>query len=957
MEIGTLANKVSSISVVEAVAQLRKRLTDALQPDLEYQLRSALVDLLQEQGQLEEALQAVQVYENEEYRNRLSEAVRSLALLVLARCYIATDLPKAIALLNQAISECKETGQLAGVAEGYYLLGESYLRIQETSVARDYFQEVLKQRPREARLKVLTYLQLGLVEHREGDSFTARKYFEEAMQAAQACDDTAVVGKLYLTVGKICFERCETEDAKRYLRFSVEYLQDRSSRLLALAYVYYAQVLCRFGEWQEAFQKLDEALLIARQTVSRYEEALALSTLGVVEYRVGKLQDAKRDLQAAATLFEQLGVRLELVDCFRYLALVFGTLRQEEEAFDYAKRALQLTFVERTPAQAAGSYLVLAELHLRRREYKVAEDFLNMVRVILDEQVDLELLGIALRLLGKIKVIQDQITAARSALSKSISHLRTARSDYHLAIAELEMGKLLLRLDEKAQAKESLQRAEVLFARLQLETLRRQAESLLKLPQLKVIEGGYSRVSFDSAVERILDVPPQTELLLRELLTMAYELVQARLGIVFEQSPGAELVPVLTQGEQVRDMAQLCLRLKLQIDGGLLTAPNTVIMKIRTPGMRDKVLYLVANERPEEGQLRQLKTLVRLVEHSLELFSLRERTKQSKAFDFTQTLSSIPGFIVASAAMRTVLEQVCKIRSSKLTVLITGESGTGKELVAKAIHLESERREKPFVPFNCAAVAKEIVESRLFGHRKGAFTGAAYDQLGVIRAAEGGTIFLDEIGELPLEIQPKLLRFLQEGEIHPLGEDRPVRIDVRIVAATNRDLGTLVEQGKFREDLFHRLNVIRIHIPPLRERREEILPLAESFLISFCERLGKRVVLSDAAIEKLIKYDWPGNVRQLKNELERIVAYAENDHVVTPDDLSSEIISGTTGKQLSGKCLLVPTDLELAEAVSFLERQMLIEALKRNQGNISRAAKQLGLTRKGLYMKRARLGV
>jgi transcriptional regulator with GAF, ATPase, and Fis domain len=202
----------------------------------------------------------------------------------------------------------------------------------------------------------------------------------------------------------------------------------------------------------------------------------------------------------------------------------------------------------------------------------------------------------------------------------------------------------------------------------------------------------------------------------------------------------------------------------------------------------------------------------------------------------------LPGFIHSSPAMTRLVEEVHKIRSSDVTVLVTGESGTGKELVARAIHALSSRRDKIFVPFNCTAVPKELSESYLFGHRRGAFTGAVADSPGVIRSAAGGTLFIDEVGDLPLDVQPKLLRFLQEGEIQPLGEQQPTRIDVRIVAATNTDLEELVAQGRFREDLYYRLNVIRLRVPPLRERRSEI-PLS-SITTSTTIRRSSAVTIS-----------------------------------------------------------------------------------------------------------------
>src|SRR5215475_1496033 len=251
----------------------------------------------------------------------------------------------------------------------------------------------------------------------------------------------------------------------------------------------------------------------------------------------------------------------------------------------------------------------------------------------------------------------------------------------------------------------------------------------------------------------------------------------------------------------------------------------------------------------------------------------------------------MPGFIVASAPMFDVIEKIYNIRTSDVTVLITGESGTGKELVARHIHGQSARARAIFLPFNCTATPKEIIDSQLFGHRRGAFTGATANYPGIIKAADGGTLFLDEIGDLLLEVQPKLMRFLQEGEIQPLGETKPVRVDVRIIAATNTDLERAVEDGRFREDLFHRLNIIRIHVPPLRERREEIPVLAAHLLEHFSARSGKQgIVFRQEAIDALIGYDWPGNVRQLRNEIERVVAYSYDAARVSVEDLSPEVV-------------------------------------------------------------------
>jgi DNA-binding NtrC family response regulator len=309
--------------------------------------------------------------------------------------------------------------------------------------------------------------------------------------------------------------------------------------------------------------------------------------------------------------------------------------------------------------------------------------------------------------------------------------------------------------------------------------------------------------------------------------------------------------------------------------------------------------------------------------------------------------------------MMRVVEQIQRLQGNELTVLITGESGTGKELVARAIHVGSLRSSAVFLPYNCTTTTRDLADSQLFGHRRGSFTGAVNDQLGLVRTAAGGTLFLDEIGDLPIDVQPKLLRFLEQGEIMPIGETRPQRVDVRVIAATNADLEQRVAEGKFREDLYYRLTVIRIPIPPLRDRREEIPHLTSLFLREASERLSKPdVFLMPESLELLAQYWWPGNVRQLRNEIQRVVALSQPGRGIGPESLSPEITSA--GRQSSSETLIavaprVPVT-SLAEAVDGLEREIIEATLHKSSGNISVAARTLGLTRRGLYLKLRRLG-
>jgi DNA-binding NtrC family response regulator/tetratricopeptide (TPR) repeat protein len=316
---------------------------------------------------------------------------------------------------------------------------------------------------------------------------------------------------------------------------------------------------------------------------------------------------------------------------------------------------------------------------------------------------------------------------------------------------------------------------------------------------------------------------------------------------------------------------------------------------------------------------------------------------------------------VISGHMRDLMEFARKVARTNVNVLITGESGTGKEILARAVHNFSNRAQKPFVPFNCTAVPRDLLESQLFGHRRGAFTGADRDHAGLIRNAREGTLFLDEVGELGLDLQPKLLRFLESGEISPLGEQGPLTVNVRIIAATNANLEDAVRDGRFREDLFYRLNVVRLSIRPLRERRDEIPGLVTHFVARAAEEFNKgRLNVAEETMERLLLYRWPGNVRQLQNELRRMVALAEPDSTLPPEAISETILGAMPifrPGPINGKEIAVGLHDKLMPTLARIECEMIKAAFREHHGKVDAVAKALGISRKGLYLKRQRLGL
>jgi DNA-binding NtrC family response regulator len=348
--------------------------------------------------------------------------------------------------------------------------------------------------------------------------------------------------------------------------------------------------------------------------------------------------------------------------------------------------------------------------------------------------------------------------------------------------------------------------------------------------------------------------------------------------------------------------------------------------------------YFEKGREPDELLLR--------IDNALERKALRRENTNLKAQ--VRDRFSIPGIVARSPQMRDILELVARVAPTDATVLIRGESGTGKELIAKALHHASQRANGPFLAVNCGALPETLLESEIFGHVKGAFTGAVSHKKGLFEEADGGTFFLDELAEMAPNLQVKLLRVLQTGEVRRVGSNQSTAVDARVIAATNRDLDQMMRTGTFREDLFYRLDVIPIALPPLRERREDIPLLAEHFLERCGTKHGRRLRLAAEAVERLLRYPWPGNVRELENAIERTCILCRGE-TIGPEDLPPHVASGMT----LGPAPALPAQRDLAE----VERAHILQTLERLGWNHTRAAEALGIGRTTLWRKLKEFGL
>ena len=433
----------------------------------------------------------------------------------------------------------------------------------------------------------------------------------------------------------------------------------------------------------------------------------------------------------------------------------------------------------------------------------------------------------------------------------------------------------------------------------------------------------------------------------------------------FSQETGASPCLKWAEGLDQEEIAQAEEEVAAAFErGGLLAeaGDSTICLLLSAPSLRrgGAAIYGRCVRPLTQRQATELRMLSDVAQLAHAHAVLRQELHQPAAvpLDALMASASLPGMIFASRAMAEVARSVERIKDSDSTVLITGESGTGKELVARAVHRLSRRSKSPFIPFNCTAAPADLIESLLFGHRKGSFTGAHADHEGLIRAAEGGTLFLDEIGDLPLALQPKLLRFLQEGEVHVLGERAPRVVNVRVLAATHKDLPCAVREGTFREDLYYRVAALTVHVPPLRERPEDVAALISHYLTHYARRNDHAVAgITAEAIRVLQSYSWPGNVRELAAEIERLVLYTDEGCYVEAEQVSPRIRPALEPEEACPAAAL-PSNGCLDEMLDDYERRVITETLRRNDYNVARAASALGLgSRQTLYKKLKRLAI
>jgi len=922
------------------------------------------------------------------------------------------DPQRAATVLGRTPDQIREQIPQALLATLWRLHGRIAYAVGEQSRAIALHARALKhaEAAHDSRGIGLAHLELVLCYQKVGDHTIVRDHLTEAAAALHAAGDRRHLAQVHSVSGVMFAQQGRYEDASAALR-NAERLASAlgADDVLALAYVNQAAVAQLRRRYDQAVTLAERAVALHESSDQPHRLAASLATLGQINVKLGQLTAAETALRRALQISAQTSnlrvheISGAVYDTLAQIALMRGDyeaaaehLARAAEAFgnygretsrwyEWSVRVITARLANRRgrpdealtladaildaegapPAERLEAELIAAEALLLSKRPREAGQRLQSVEGRIDPRATPGAWGEFLRVRGLLHAADGRPNEAYHDIAQSVSVFELVGERYQAAVSHFALGRLARDAGARSVSDRHLTQARDEFRALGSLRDLEDAERMLSGPATPGtgIYLGSPADADDAIVQRLVNASVLPDLLAHELVMAAREAVLADIAVVYVAPPGGDLRIVAFAGGDTAAARTLATAAGT---GGTFAGQPVIVRPLGADPDGPRTLA-VASARPwSELALGRTRMMAAVARQGFDLCSARERPVAARVTSGERPLEPLlAGFICASPSMQRVVEHVQRLQGNDLTVLITGESGTGKELVARAIHVGSPRNAATFLPYNCTTTTRELADSQLFGHRRGAFTGAVNDQPGLIRAAGGGTLFLDEVGDLPFDVQPKLLRFLEQSEILPVGDTRPQHVDVRVLAATNADLEQRVSEGKFREDLYYRLSVIRIHIPPLRQRRDEIPHLATFFLRDAADRLSKPdVALSPEVLSLFASYWWPGNVRQLRNEVQRAVALAAPGSTVVPEHLSPDLTAeppaqglgaGSSGSSGSGP--LLRAGQTLAELVDEVERSLIAESLDKAGGNIAETARTLGLTRRGLYLKLKRLGI
>jgi DNA-binding NtrC family response regulator/tetratricopeptide (TPR) repeat protein len=899
-------------------------------------------------------------------RDPVSDATLSALWRLHGRLAFARgEQSRAIALHTRALRHAELAHDSRAIGLVRYELSLCYKQVGDTGIVREHLTEAASalHAAGDRRHLALVHSLSAVLLAQAGRCAEANAGLRQGERLATAIPADDVLAGIVHNQANVAMITHQHDQALAFAERSVELfasLNTAHGQAIALATL--GQILVQRGDLVRAEAVLNQALEVRSPVKFQETTGAVFDTLAQINLMRGSYERAEEYLRLARDAYGALGT--QTMRWYEWSLRVIGVrLAIRRQAYGEAVTLADDLAGEAgvPPTDAIQAELAACEALVAAGHHRDAGRRLEGCEARLDPRAAPANWGEFLRIRGLVRGKEGRAQAARHDLAQSATVLELFGERYLSALSQLALARLEARGGSRPAAERHLGLAGAAFERLgalhdldQVETIRAQ---LAELPEAPAVTPG---ADADEAIaRRLVEAALFPELLLRETATALLESTEARAVVVFSGTDADHLHVLASAGCEPTAAADLA-RAAHADRPDYLGAPLVVEALGRDPDGPRRCAMALRAPLSEAGAAR-LRMFAAIARQGFDLCEARDRPHRPVDQVGERPIEPLlPGFVCAGAAMHRLVEQIQRLQGHNLTVLITGESGTGKDLVARAIHGGSPRSDAMFLPYNCTTTSRELADSQLFGHRRGSFTGAVSDQQGLIRSAAGGTLFLDEVGDLPLDVQPKLLRFLEQGEVMPVGETRPQAVDVRVLAATNADLEQRVSEGTFREDLYYRLSVIHIQVPPLRERREEVPHLSTFFLREACERLGKPDVhLSQATLDLFSRYWWPGNVRQLKNEIQRAVAMSVPEGLVEPDQLSADLTappaaSGGAGGTSSARAIQPGN---LSQAVEEVERELITMTLTRAGGNVSEAARVLGLTRRGLYLKLRRLGL
>ena len=899
-------------------------------------------------------------------QDRISDAQLSTLWRLHGRiAHARGEQSRAIALHSRALKHAELAHESRAIGLAHYELALCYKQVGDSGIVREHLTEAASalHAAGDRRHLALVHSLSAVLLAQAGrvDEATAGLRQGERLAMAIPADD--VLAGIVHNQANVALMRHRHDQALTLAERSVALHESLGSgHGLAVALATLGQIYVQLGNLERAEQILTRTLEV-RSPIQFHETTGAVfDTLAQIHLMRGSYERAADYLRQASDAYGAYGT--QTMRWYEWSLKVLGVKlairrRAYDEAVAMADALAQAPGVP--PADAIQADLAACEAMVAAGRIDDAEHRLEACESRLDPKTTPANWGEFLRIRGLIREQAGRPQLAHHDFAQSANIFELLGERYQAALSQLALGRIAAAAGSRSAAERNLDSATTMFKILGAERDLDEAGAARELlsKTARTPQPVFAPDAEEGIVRRLVDAAIFPELLSRETATAIIEATDADAVVIFVESPidlrivasaGCDTTVATTLARAAHEGS------REYGDGVLLVEP----LGKEHDGPRRCVIAVP--QRLDDAAMRRFRMFAHIARQGFELCGLRDRPGQTVEIPNERPLEPlIPGFICASAAMTRLSEQIQRLQGHNLTVLITGESGTGKDLVARAIHGGSPRRAAMFLPFNCTTTTRELADSQLFGHRRGSFTGAVSDQQGLIRSAAGGTLLLDEIGDLPLDIQPKLLRFLEQGEIMPVGETRPQAVNVRVLAATNADLEQRVTEGKFREDLYYRLSVIRVHVPPLRERREEIPHLSTYFLRDACEQLGKSDVrLSSQTLDLFARYWWPGNVRQLRNEIRRAVAMSPSGGTVDPEHLSADLTAPAPSASRELTSVAAARAIQpgnLAAAIEEVERGMISATLERTRHNISETARVLGLTRRGLYLKMRRLGL